>query len=62
MLKLIIFIEVNLYKDLVEYLNVVCIVVLLGGYSREKVNELFKDNVEFIVSFLCVLVSDLRVG
>lgn len=62
MLKLIIFIEVNLYKDLVDYFNVVCVVVLLGGYSWDEVNKLLKDNDELIVSFLCVLVSDLCVS
>ena len=36
MLKLTIPTEANLYKDLAEHPNVVRIVVLSGGYSREK--------------------------
>ncbi len=44
MLKLTIPTEANLYKDLAEHPNVVRIVVLSGGYSREKANELLKDN------------------
>lgn len=50
MLKLTIPTEANLYKDLAEHPNVVRIVVLSGGYSREKANELLKDNAELIAS------------
>ena len=36
MLKLTIPTEPNLYKELAEHPNVVRVVVLSGGYSREK--------------------------
>ncbi|EZS53613.1 fructose-bisphosphate aldolase class 1, partial [Staphylococcus aureus VET0251R] len=62
MLKLTIPTEANLYKDLAEHPNVVRIVVLSGGYSREKANELLKDNAELIASFSRALASDLRAG
>ncbi|KPL39248.1 fructose-1,6-bisphosphate aldolase, partial [Streptococcus pseudopneumoniae] len=62
MLKLTIPTEANLYKDLAEHPNVVRIVVLSGGYSREKANELLKDNDELIASFSRALASDLRAG
>ncbi len=42
MLKLTILTEPNLYKELAEHPNVVRVVVLSGGYSREKANELLK--------------------
>ncbi|HDA6487136.1 TPA: fructose-bisphosphate aldolase, partial [Staphylococcus aureus] len=60
MLKLTIPTEPNLYKELAEHPNVVRVVVLSGGYSREKANELLKDNDELIASFSRALASDLR--
>ena len=42
MLKLTIPTEANLYKDLAEHPNVVRIVVLSGGYSREKLMNYLK--------------------
>ena len=60
MLKLTIPTEPNLYKELAEHPNVVRVVVLSGGYSREKANELLKDNAELIASFSRALASDLR--
>ncbi|EOB7724934.1 fructose bisphosphate aldolase [Staphylococcus aureus] len=62
MLKLTIPTEPNLYKELAEHPNVVRVVVLSGGYSREKANELLKDNAELIASFSRALASDLRAG
>ncbi|MDV0129887.1 fructose bisphosphate aldolase [Staphylococcus aureus] len=60
MLKLTIPTEPNLYKELAEHPNVVRVVVLSGGYSRKKANELLKDNDELIASFSRALASDLR--
>ncbi len=61
MLKLTIPTEPNLYRRVyTEHPNVVRVVVLSGGYSREKANELLKDNDELIASFSRALASDLR--
>ena len=60
MLKLTIPTEANLYKELADHPNVVRVVVLSGGYSRDEANELLKDNDELIASFSRALASDLR--
>ena len=60
MLKLTIPTEANLYKDLADHPNVVRVVVLSGGYSRDEANKLLKDNDELIASFSRALASDLR--
>ena len=60
MLKLTIPTEANLYKELADHPNVVRVVVLSGGYSRDEANKLLKDNDELIASFSRALASDLR--
>ena len=50
MLKLTIPTEANLYKDLADHPNVVRVVVLSGGYSRDEANKLLKDNDELITT------------
>ena len=60
MLKLTIPTEANLYKELADHPNVVRVVVLSGGYSRDEANRLLKDNDELIASFSRALASDLR--
>ena len=60
MLKLTIPTEPNLYKELAEHPNVVRVVVLSGGYSRDEANKLLKENDELIASFSRALASDLR--
>ena len=59
MLKLTIPTKANLYKEL-DHPNVVRVVVLSGGYSRDEANKLLKDNDELIASFSRALASDLR--
>ena len=59
MLKLTIPTEANLYKELADHPNVVRVVVLSGGYSRDEANKLLKDNDELIASSRA-LASDLR--
>ena len=54
MLKLTIPTKANLYKELADHPNVVRVVVLSGGYSRDKANKLLKDNDELIASFSCI--------
>lgn len=54
MLKLTIPTEANLYKELADHPNVVRVVVLSGGYSRDEANRLLKDNDELIASFTCI--------
>ena len=62
MLKLTIPTKANLYKELADHPNVVRVVVLSGGYSRDEANKLLKDNDELIASFSRALASDLRAG
>ncbi|MEB7779880.1 MULTISPECIES: fructose bisphosphate aldolase [Mammaliicoccus] len=62
MLKLTIPTKPNQYKSLIEHPNVVRVVALSGGYSREKANELLKENDELIASFSRALVTDLFAG
>ena len=54
MLKLTIPTEANLYKDLADHPNVVRVVVLSGGYSRDEANKLLKDNDELIKLLTCI--------
>lgn len=61
MLKLILLIVENLYEEFIKYLRVVRVVVLFGGYLREKVNDIFFKNKGVIVSFLRVLIEGLLV-
>ncbi|GGI01561.1 MULTISPECIES: fructose bisphosphate aldolase [Mammaliicoccus] len=62
MLKLTIPTKPNQYKSLIEHPNVVRVVALSGGYSREKANELLKENDNLIASFSRALVTDLFAG
>lgn len=59
MLKLTIPTNPNQYKSLVEHPNVVRVVALSGGYSREEANEKLKANDGVIASFSRALVTDL---
>lgn len=62
MLKLTIPTKANLYKELADHPNVVRVVALSGGYSREEANEKLKDNDNLIASFSRALASDLHVN
>jgi fructose-bisphosphate aldolase class I len=53
--------EDNFYADLVEHPNVVRVVALSGGYSREDANECLKRNQGVIASFSRALTADLSV-
>ncbi|WP_415363966.1 Fructose-bisphosphate aldolase class I [Mammaliicoccus lentus] len=59
MLKLTIPTKPNQYKSLIEHPNVIRVVALSGGYSRDKANELLKENEGLIASFSRALVTDL---
>ena len=59
MLKLTIPTQANLYEDLMAFPQVVRIVALSGGYTREHANELLAQNKGLIASFSRALVSDL---
>ena len=59
MLKLTIPTEANLYKELADHPNVVRVVVLSGGYSRDEANRLLKDNDELIASFFTCISKRL---
>lgn len=61
MLKLTIPTQENLYADIMKYPQVVRVVALSGGYTREHSNELLKSNHGLIASFSRALVSDLSV-
>ncbi|MBB6451627.1 fructose-bisphosphate aldolase class I [Salirhabdus euzebyi] len=61
MLKLTIPTMVNHYKELVEHSQVVRVVALSGGYSREEANAKLKDNEGLIASFSRALTEDLSV-
>ena len=62
MLKLTIPTKPNQYKSLIEHPNVIRVVALSGGYSRDKANELLKENEGLIASFSRALVTDLFAG
>lgn len=51
MFKLSIPSKPNLYKELMDHEQVVRVVALSGGYSREKANELLAQNTGMIASF-----------
>lgn len=51
--------EAGLYDDLVKYEQVVRIVALSGGYSREEANGLLKKNKEMVASFSRALSEGL---
>ena len=41
----------NFYKEIIEHKNIVRVVALSGGYSREHANELLAKNHGIIASF-----------
>lgn len=61
MLKLSIPTQDGLYSDLINHPQVVRVVALSGGYSREKSVELLEKNPGLIASFSRALLSDIRV-
>ena len=62
MLKLTIPTKANTYKALIEHPNVVRVVALSGGYSRDEANEKLKANDGLIASFSRALSQDLNVN
>ena len=62
MLKLTLPEEDNLYEDLMEFPNVVRIVALSGGYSRQEANEKLAKNHNLIASFSRALTEGLNVN
>lgn len=60
MLKLSLPTEDNLYKDFVDHPQVVRVVALSGGYSREEANEILARNEGVIASFSRALAEALR--
>lgn len=60
MFKLTLPIVSNLYDDLNDYENVVRIVALSGGYSREEANKLLKSNKRMVASFSRALSEGLK--
>lgn len=62
MLKLTIPTIDNFYEDLMKHKNVVRIVALSGGYSREEANEKLKKNHGLIASFSRALTEGLNVN
>ncbi|SHH11432.1 fructose-bisphosphate aldolase, class I [Anaerosphaera aminiphila DSM 21120] len=54
--------KVNLYSDLLEYPQVVRVVALSGGYTRDKSNELLAKNENLIASFSRALSEGLNVN
>lgn len=61
MLKLSIPTKANQYNELIDHPNVVRVVALSSGYSREDANELLKANDGLIASFSRALINDLNV-
>ncbi len=62
MLKLTIPTVPNLYKELIDHPNVVRVVALSGGYSRDEANTKLKENDGLIASFSRALSQDLNVN
>ncbi|AMY06142.1 fructose bisphosphate aldolase [Staphylococcus condimenti] len=60
MLKLTIPTKVNAYSELIEHPQVIRVVALSGGYSRDEANKILKQNDGLIASFSRALVSDLN--
>ena len=50
----------NFYDELLEYPNVVRIVALSGGYTRDKANNKLKENKNMIASFSRALLEGLN--
>lgn len=62
MLKLTLPTVPDTYRQLADHPNVVRVVALSGGYTREEANELLAENRDVIASFSRALSSDLRVS
>lgn len=62
MLKLTIPTVANTYKETIDHPNVLRVVALSGGYSREEANEKLKENDGLIASFSRALSADLNVN
>ena len=62
MLKVTIPTKANQYQSLINHPNVVRVVALSGGYSREHANEVLKQNKDLIASFSRALINDLNVN
>lgn len=60
MLKLTLPEEDNLYKDAIEHANVVRVVALSGGYSREEANDRLARNNGMVASFSRALSEGLK--
>ena len=60
MLKLSIPTQADLYKEFIGHPQVVRVVALSGGYSREEANALLAKNHGMIASFSRALSEDLR--
>ena len=52
--------QTNFYDELLEYNNVLKIVALSGGYTKEKANRLLKENKNMIASFSRALLEGLN--
>jgi fructose-bisphosphate aldolase class I len=59
MLKLTLPEKPNLYKALIEHPNVLKVVALSGGYSRDEANDRLSQNNGMIASFSRALVEGL---
>ncbi|MDQ0158308.1 fructose bisphosphate aldolase [Alkalibacillus salilacus] len=62
MLKLTIPEVPNHYKELIDHPNVIRVVALSGGYSRDEANNRLKDHIGLIASFSRALVTELNVN
>lgn len=62
MLKVTIPTKADQYQPLINHPNVVRVVALSGGYSREHANEVLKQNKDLIASFSRALINDLNVN
>lgn len=62
MLKLTIPTVANLYKDLYDFEQVILIVALSGGYSREDANEKLSHNDGMVASFSRALTEGLSIS
>ena len=60
MLKLSIPTHTDLYKDFIEHPQVLRVVALSGGYSRDEANKLLAKNHGMIASFSRALAEDLN--
>ena len=59
MLKLTLPEQTNFYKECIEHPNVVRVVALSGGYSRDEANQRLSENIGMIASFSRALTEGL---